>query len=96
MRLAFGPGLLLSPFAILLLVAAALIGASPSGWGYAVGGVLVSAGGSRSVGGGGRDSPGRGSPCSCSRGHFAFLDRPEACEQAITTWLFDQERQTHP
>jgi pimeloyl-ACP methyl ester carboxylesterase len=29
-------------------------------------------------------------------GHFAFLDRHEKCEQAITSWLLDRERDTRP
>ncbi|NMO19591.1 alpha/beta hydrolase [Pyxidicoccus fallax] len=37
-------GLLVAPVALFLLVAAAVIGASPSGWGYVVGLVLVAAG----------------------------------------------------
>ncbi|WP_223755374.1 alpha/beta fold hydrolase [Myxococcus sp. RHSTA-1-4] len=41
---AFALGLVVAPVALLLLVAAARIGASPSGWGYAVGLSLVGAG----------------------------------------------------
>ena len=29
-------------------------------------------------------------------GHFAFLDRHEKCEQAITSWLRDRERDARP
>lgn len=29
-------------------------------------------------------------------GHFAFLDRHEACEKAIASWLLDRERQARP
>jgi pimeloyl-ACP methyl ester carboxylesterase len=29
-------------------------------------------------------------------GHFAFLDRHEACEKAIASWLLDTERQARP
>jgi pimeloyl-ACP methyl ester carboxylesterase len=43
-RLLFLFGLIVSPVALLLLVTAAVIGASPSGWGYAVGVAAASAG----------------------------------------------------
>ncbi len=42
--LALLPGLVVAPVAVLLMATAAFIGASPSGWGYAVGFALVSVG----------------------------------------------------
>jgi pimeloyl-ACP methyl ester carboxylesterase len=29
-------------------------------------------------------------------GHFAFLDRHQACEKAMTSWLLDRERTARP
>lgn len=43
-RLAFLLGLVISPVTVLLLVAACFIGATPSGWGYVAGAVLLSSG----------------------------------------------------
>jgi len=139
-RSAFLLGLALGPVAAVLLVAAMDLGASASGWGYAVGVALTAAGllsmPWRSRRGLTRAGVGLLLLIACLRlltadgnqlatlrlpdesprlinrlvaertgplatyfevnsGHFAFLDRYEECQRAISQWLVERERVIH-
>jgi hypothetical protein len=72
---AFLVGLIAGPIAALLLVAAAGLQASVSGWGYAVGAAFTAA----------------GLLSMPWRRRRAFLDHAEECERAIASWLRERE-----